>query len=134
MLVSWMNRSARWTVDPQKKCRMNSLRLLPQQTIVFITHDFGEALRLADHIAIMKTARLSNVTPDQIISHPATEYVHRWRALIKPASCMQVFWPPLTQGGRPVDTKATIKDLAKLLVHDTRDVIPCSQERQVSAA
>ena len=47
-----------------------------QKTIVFITHDFDEAIRLADRIAIMKDGRIIQVgTPEQLITHPADDYV-----------------------------------------------------------
>lgn len=49
------------------------------KTIVFITHDFDEALRLADRIAIMKDGAVEQVdTPDRIVLNPATDYVRRF--------------------------------------------------------
>ncbi|MEM0908572.1 MAG: glycine betaine/L-proline ABC transporter ATP-binding protein [Pseudomonadota bacterium] len=46
------------------------------KTIVFITHDLDEALRLGDHIAILKDGRLSQVgTPPEILLNPADDYV-----------------------------------------------------------
>jgi len=49
------------------------------KTIVFITHDFDEALRLADRIAIMKDGLIEQVdTPDQIVLNPQTPYVRRF--------------------------------------------------------
>ncbi len=47
-----------------------------RKTIVFITHDFDEAIRLADRIAIMKDGEIIQIgTPEQLVLHPATEYV-----------------------------------------------------------
>jgi len=47
-----------------------------RRTIVFITHDFDEALRLADHIAIMKDGAFEQVgTAAEILTNPATPYV-----------------------------------------------------------
>ena len=49
------------------------------KTIVFITHDFDEALRLADRIAIMKDGAVEQCdTPDQIVLNPATDYVRKF--------------------------------------------------------
>ena len=49
------------------------------KTILFITHDFDEALRLADRIAIMKDGIIEQIdTPANIILHPATEYVKKF--------------------------------------------------------
>jgi glycine betaine/proline transport system ATP-binding protein len=46
------------------------------KTIVFITHDLHEALKLGDRIAIMKDGHFVQVgTPEQIVSQPADEYV-----------------------------------------------------------
>jgi len=47
-----------------------------RKTIVFITHDFDEAIRLADRIAIMKDgAIIQTGTPEELVIHPATDYV-----------------------------------------------------------
>ena len=46
------------------------------KTIVFITHDFEEAIRLADRIAIMKDGGIMQIgTPEQLVLNPATSYV-----------------------------------------------------------
>jgi glycine betaine/proline transport system ATP-binding protein len=46
------------------------------KTIVFITHDLHEALKLGDRIAIMKDGYFVQVgTPEEIVSQPADEYV-----------------------------------------------------------
>ena len=47
-----------------------------QKTIVFITHDFLEAIRIADRICIMKDGQIAQIgTADEIILHPANDYV-----------------------------------------------------------
>ena len=47
-----------------------------KKTIVFITHDLDESLRLGDHIGILNGGRLVQVgTPEQIIMNPADDYV-----------------------------------------------------------
>ena len=52
------------------------LQQLLKKTIVFITHDFEEATRLADRIGIMKDGRLVQLsTPEEMVLHPANEYV-----------------------------------------------------------
>ncbi|HLX02502.1 MAG TPA: glycine betaine/L-proline ABC transporter ATP-binding protein, partial [Trinickia sp.] len=49
------------------------------KTIVFITHDLDEALRIGDRIAILKDGQLVQVgTPDDIVHRPADEYVRRF--------------------------------------------------------
>lgn len=50
-----------------------------QKTIVFVTHDLGEALRLGDRMAVMKDGKFVQVgTPRQIVLQPADEYVRRF--------------------------------------------------------
>ena len=52
------------------------LQSVLQKTIVFITHDFDEAIRLADRIAIMQDGRIVQIgTPEDLILSPADGYV-----------------------------------------------------------
>ena len=47
-----------------------------QRTMVFITHDFLEAIKMGDHIAIMKDGEISQVgTPEEIVANPIDQYV-----------------------------------------------------------
>ena len=47
-----------------------------QRTMVFITHDFLEAIKMGDHIAIMKDGEISQVgTPEEIVANPVDQYV-----------------------------------------------------------
>lgn len=47
-----------------------------QKTIIFITHDFDEAIRLADRIAIMQDGEIIQIgTPEEVVTRPATDYV-----------------------------------------------------------
>jgi len=70
-------------LDPliRKEMQDEFLRLQEklQKTIMFITHDFDEALRLADRIAIMKDGIIEQLdTPAKIVLNPATEYVRKF--------------------------------------------------------
>ena len=52
------------------------LQSVLRKTIVFITHDFDEAIRLADRIAIMKDGAIVQCgTPEEIVLAPASDYV-----------------------------------------------------------
>ena len=52
------------------------LQNMLHKTIVFITHDFDEAIRLADRIAVMKDGAIQQIaTPEELVLNPATEYV-----------------------------------------------------------
>jgi len=49
------------------------------KTIIFITHDLDEALKIGDRIALMKDGKIVQIgTPEQILKNPATEYVARF--------------------------------------------------------
>ena len=55
------------------------LQSMLKKTIVFITHDFDEAIRLADRIAIMKDGAIDQFgTAEEIITNPATAYVEEF--------------------------------------------------------
>lgn len=55
------------------------LQLKLQKTIMFITHDFDEALKLADRIIIMKDGIIEQLdTPANIVLNPETDYVRRF--------------------------------------------------------
>jgi glycine betaine/proline transport system ATP-binding protein len=46
------------------------------KTMIFITHDLMEALKLGDRIAIMKDGRFVQIgTPEEVVAHPANDYV-----------------------------------------------------------
>jgi glycine betaine/proline transport system ATP-binding protein len=67
-------------LDPLIRAEMQDefirLQKLLKKTIVFITHDFDEATKLADRIGIMKDGRMVQLaTPEEIVLHPADDYV-----------------------------------------------------------
>lgn len=50
-----------------------------KKTIIFITHDLDEALRIGDRIALMKDGEISQIgTPEEILMNPANQYVERF--------------------------------------------------------
>jgi glycine betaine/proline transport system ATP-binding protein len=70
-------------LDPliRKEMQDEFLRLqsVLKKTILFVTHDFDEALRLADRIAIMKDGVIEQLdTPANIVLNPATDYVSKF--------------------------------------------------------
>ena len=88
-------------LDPliRKEMQDEFLRLqgLLQKTILFVTHDFEEALRLADRIAIMKDGVIEQLdTPANIVLHPATDYVAKFTRDVpreKVLSCANLMEP-----------------------------------------
>ena len=70
-------------LDPLIRREMQDELLNLQQTlnktIVFITHDFLEALKIGDRIAIMKDGIIVQIgTPEEIVAHPADAYVREF--------------------------------------------------------
>ena len=70
-------------LDPliRKEMQDEFLRLQSslKKTILFVTHDFDEALKLADRIAIMKDGIIEQLdSPANIVLNPATEYVRKF--------------------------------------------------------
>ncbi|WP_395543120.1 glycine betaine/L-proline ABC transporter ATP-binding protein [Neotabrizicola sp. sgz301269] len=77
-------------LDPliRREMQEEFLRIQRQlkKTIVFITHDFDEAIRLADRIAIMKDGALVQVaTPEELVLAPTDDYVRAFTAHVSRA-------------------------------------------------
>jgi glycine betaine/proline transport system ATP-binding protein len=75
-----------------------------QKTIIFVTHDLHEALKLGDRIAIMRSGEIIQIgTPEEVISSPADAYVQEF---VQDASPAQVL------------TAANIMDEPDLLLYE----------------
>ncbi|WP_435256990.1 quaternary amine ABC transporter ATP-binding protein [Thioclava sp. FR2] len=62
-----------------------------KKTIVFITHDFDEAIRLADRIAIMKDGAVVQCgTPEDLVLNPATDYVREFTRAVPKAKVVRL--------------------------------------------
>ena len=85
-----------------------------KKTIVFITHDLDESLRLGDHIGILNGGRLVQAgTPEQIIMNPADDYV---KAFVKDVNRAKVL------KARTVMVRANEFDSNKIKLSDTYKV------------
>ncbi|MCR9146144.1 MAG: ATP-binding cassette domain-containing protein [Rhodobacteraceae bacterium] len=104
------------------------------KTIVFITHDFDEALRLADRIARMKNGVIEQCdTPDRIVLDPQTEYVRKFtedidKARVVLAGTLSTPVNGHAVEGAPVSSHETIQKIARQLVNDTRDHLPVADD------
>ena len=57
------------------------LKVIDRRTVIFITHSFDEAARIADCIAIMRDGRIVQIgTPADLILSPLDDYVARFAA------------------------------------------------------
>lgn len=80
------------------------------RTIIFITHDFAEALRLGDRIAIMKDGSFDQVgTPEEIVTNPATEYVREFTTDIPRAKVLTVR-SVMIAGAEKIGTRSVYAD------------------------
>jgi len=80
-------------LDPLIRTEMQDelLRLQAEskRTVVFITHDLDEAMRIGDRIAVMEDGRIVQIgTPEEIVTQPADDYVS---AFFKGVDVTQVF-------------------------------------------
>jgi len=100
-------------LDPliRKEMQDEFLRLQEKlkKTIMFITHDFDEALRLADRIAIMKDGIIEQLdTPAKIVLNPATEYVRKFTEEVPREKVLKI--------EAVMDPVGDVKDLSDLKV------------------
>jgi glycine betaine/proline transport system ATP-binding protein len=86
------------------------------QTMVFITHDLLEALRLGDRIAIMRDGAIVQLgTPEEVVGSPADEYVANFVRDVPRSHVLTLRWimrPPRPgeEGGPSLDVGTTIKE------------------------
>ena len=93
-------------LDPLIRTEMQDellkLQAKAKRTIVFISHDLDEAMRIGDRIAIMEGGRVVQVgTPEEILQNPADEYVRAFFRGVDPTNI-------LTAGDIATDTQVTI--------------------------
>jgi glycine betaine/proline transport system ATP-binding protein len=113
------------------------LQRMLHKTIVFITHDFDEAVRLADRIAIMKDGALIQLgTPEALVLTPADAYVAQFTReaprgkLIRARSIMA---PPagLAPDGPTVAADARLNDIAPAILMQDRPLPVVDADQQV---
>jgi glycine betaine/proline transport system ATP-binding protein len=117
-------------LDPliRREMQTELLRLqsVLKKTIVFITHDFDEAIRLADRIAIMKDGAIIQIgTPEDLVSNPATDYVAEFTSDVNRAkvlSAQSLMEPASTRATSytKVDAKAKVASFAADIVDSSQ--------------
>jgi glycine betaine/proline transport system ATP-binding protein len=98
------------------------------KTIVFITHDLNEAMRIGDRIAVMRDGRIVRTgTPGEILTDPGDEYVARFLADVDRARVFTAsdVMTPLPAGATPAAaTVAPRTPLTELVNHVARSEEP----------
>lgn len=94
------------------------LQSVLHKTIVFITHDFDEAIRISDRMAIMKDGEIVQLdTPESLVLNPKTDYVREFTKEIPRAKVLSVgaVMAPLGEGSSSdllVPVGAKIEEIA----------------------
>jgi len=99
------------------------LQSVLHKTIVFITHDFDEAVRLADRIAIMKDGEIIQIgNPEELVMSPATDYVREFTRGIRRAKVLtaRAVMTPTSQDSFSESVMAT--DRLEVLVNRAADM------------
>jgi len=120
-------------LDPliRKEMQDEFLRLqnLLHKTIIFITHDFDEAIKLADRIAIMKDGLIIQVgTPEQLVINPATNYVKEFtndilRSKVLTASSIMEKISNKTNNYIKINEKSVVESFAADLIDNNKNAL-----------
>jgi glycine betaine/proline transport system ATP-binding protein len=113
------------------------LQIETGKTMVFITHDLPEALRLGDRIAIMRDGAIVQLgTPEELVGSPADEYVENFVRDIPRSHVLTLRWimreprPGETDGPR-LDVRTTVRRAISTIVGSERPVCAVDGDRVV---
>ncbi len=129
-------------LDPliRKEMQDEFLRLqgVLNKTILFVTHDFAEALRLADRIAIMKDGVIEQIdTPANIVLNPATEYVSKFTEEVPREKVLKIksVMDPIIDGGDfsdlTISGDAIIETVAEAVLAQTKPVRVMDEDNNI---
>ena len=107
------------------------------KTMVFITHDLPEALRLGDRIAIMRDGRVVQLgTPEDLVGSPADEYVANFVRDIPRSHVLTLRWimrdaRPGEDDGPRLDVSTTVRKAVSVIAGSERPVCAVDSGRVV---
>ena len=111
------------------------LQALLHKTIVFITHDFDEAIRLADRIAVMKDGEVIQIaTPEQLVLNPATDYVEEFTRHIprsKIVTIGSIMSSVKVAVGEKILASATVDEVSRTVVESKQALPVVNPEDQI---
>jgi glycine betaine/proline transport system ATP-binding protein len=99
------------------------------KTMVFITHDLPEALRLGDQIAIMRDGRVVQLgTPEELVGSPADDYVANFVRDIPRSHVLTLRWimreaRPGEDDGPRLDVRTTVRRAVPVISSSERPVV-----------
>jgi osmoprotectant transport system ATP-binding protein len=107
-----------------------------RKTVVLVTHDLDEAIRLGDRIAIMKSGKIVQYdTPDMVLSHPADAFVENFVGIDRAIKRLSLFsvsdamtgeLPP--ENTRSIGSAGNLRDALALMVAADSDVLAVVDE------
>lgn len=113
-----------------------------QKTVVFVTHDILEAVKMGDRIALMDKGEIVQIaTPAKLIEHPKNEFVdqflghHRFRLSLMTKSIKDIFTPSkefleTRVKGKSLNIKNSIFDALDVFKTTKKDKIPIFSKRK----
>jgi osmoprotectant transport system ATP-binding protein len=97
-----------------------------RKTIVFVTHDIDEAVKVGDRIAILREGGVlaQYATPDELLARPADDFVARFvgadrglkRLTLRRLADVELDPPASADGGDPLPASTTLRDALSLLL------------------
>jgi glycine betaine/proline transport system ATP-binding protein len=99
------------------------------KTMIFITHDLSEALKLGDRILVMRGGEIVQIgTPDEVVGEPADDYVREFVRDVSRSHVLTLKWimrPPADDDaldGPELGPDVVIKDAVHTVLHADRPV------------
>ena len=131
------------SLDPLIRSQMQEefvrLQKLLNKTIVFITHDFLEAIKLADRIAIMKEGRIVQIgTPADVVMKPVDSYVTKFTKdvprvkIIRAKDCMETSGlSDISNDSIKVKSDATLEEIIHKLANTKKECCVLNSEGKI---
>lgn len=105
------------------------------KAVVFVTHDFEEAARLGDRIAILRRGRLVQCgTAEELVSNPVDDYVRAFTAevdrgrIFKVERFMERGEPEISDRSMPMNT--SLKDVSRVFADGAQVLAFCNDKQQ----
>ncbi len=100
------------------------------RTIIFVSHDLDEALKIGSRIAIMEGGRIVQCAePQEIVLNPATDYVAEFVAHMNPLNVLRAveimdeYEGPVPLDARTISETTPLKDIISMLVEEPSDIV-----------